>query len=285
MKGILLLALGHPNWGRWAVNLAMSLKYASPDIKISIAYAGNGINQVQGFGKGLFDKILKVPEKYYMKEGRVEYLKAKLALPRITPYKETLYLDSDMIWLPKHKPEELFLDVDFAIANRGSMNLEGDLTDDFGVWASPKEIKKTFRFKEGKFYNLSSEVVFFKSTKEVKKLYDDALKIYDRNDYDYRMFNHAIPDELPLTISMIKNQLYPHKDNWKPIYWESAEHKHLKDGELLAYHAYSMGGAYTEKRMKDIYNNFVQFYCNQYKQRYPNKWIDKVSWMPGRHNL
>ena len=289
-RGVLLMAMGNPNWGKMAVNLAMSLRYTYPDIKITLAQAGNGAAQLGAFGKTLFDRIIPIDEKYYTKEGRIEYLKAKLAMYKLSPYDETIFLDADMIWNPKRSIEGLFKElskVDFTIANRGHMSLESEnLSDEFGVWASPKKIKQVFKFKKGKYYNLSSEMVYFKKTKEVSALFADALKIYDKNTYRFKLFNNAIPDELPLTISMIKNEIYPHKDNYKPIYWESAEHQHLEGGALYsAYWAYSMGGAFTETRMKKIYNNLVQYYCNQYSQRYPFKYVDKRSWMPGRHNL
>ncbi len=300
-RGVLIMAMGNPNWGKLAVNLAMSLRFTSPDIKITLAQAGSGAAQIGEFGKTLFDKIIPIDQKYYTKLQRggenpiitTEYLKAKLAMYKLSPYDETIFLDADMVWCPKRPITDLFNElnkVDFAIANRSFTSLDKEgLGDDFGVWASPKKVKKLFKFKEGKYYNLSSEMVYFKKTKEVGKLFSDALKIYDRTDLHkagLKMFNGAIPDELPLTIAMIKNDLYPHKDSYLPIYWESAEHKHLEGGALFgSFWAYSMGGAFTENRMKKIYNNLVQYYCNQYSQRHPFKYIDKRSWMPGRHNL
>lgn len=289
-RGVLIMAMGNPNWGKLAVNLAMSLRFTSPDIKITLAQAGNGASQLGEFGKTLFNNIIEIEPKYYTKEGRVEYLKAKLAMYKLSPYNETIFLDADMVWNPKRAIEGLFeelKDVDFTIANRSFTSLEkDDVGDSFGVWSSPKHIKKVFNFKKGKYYNLSSEMVYFKKIKEVGKLFSDALKIYDKNNYNSRPFNGAIPDELPLTISMIKNDLYPHKDSYLPIYWESAAHRNLEGGVLFAeFWAYSMGGAFTSPRMKKIYNNLVQYYCNQYGQRYPFKYLDKRGWMPGRKNL
>ena len=156
-RGVIILALGHAYWGRWAYNLAMSLKYTCPEIKITLLYCGNGITHIAD--RTLFDKVIEVPSKYYTTHGRVQYLKAKTALYKLSPYSETIYLDADMIWLPKKSIMKLFneLNVDFTMANRSWMALESEnLTDTFGVWASPKHIKEVFKFKEGRFYNLSS---------------------------------------------------------------------------------------------------------------------------------
>lgn len=287
-RGVTILVLGHAYWGRWAYNLAMSLKYTCPEIKISLLYSGDGINQI--VDKSLFDKIIKVPSKYYLTDGRLLYLKVKTALNKLSPYKETIALDADMIWLPKKSIMSLFNElqsVDFTMANRSWMALESEsLTDEFGVWASPKHIKEVFKFKEGRFYNLSSEMIYFKKTKEVNKLFADAFKLFDSEVTLTRFFNGGMPDELPFTISMIKNKIYPHKDNYKPFYWESAEHLRLEGADLNnGFYAYSMGGHVSHPAVKKIYNNLVQFYCNQFSQRTPFFWHDKRGWMPARQNL
>lgn len=285
-RGVIILALGHAYWGRWAYNLAMSLKYTCPEIKITLLYAGNGLTHI--VDRSLFDKVIKVPSKYYTTNGRVQYLKAKTALYKLSPYDETIYLDADMVWLPKRSVMTLFneLNVDFTMANRSWMALESEnLTDTFGVWASPKYIKDVFKFKEGRFYNLSSEMIYFKKTKEVSKLFSDAFKLFDA-EINITIFNGGMPDELPFTISMIKNNIYPHKDNYKPFYWESAEHLRLQGGDLNnGFYAYSMGGHISHPMMKKTYDNLVQFYCNQFNQISPFFWKDKRGWMPARQNL
>ncbi len=285
-RGVIILALGHAYWGRWAYNLAMSLKYSCPEIKITLLYSGSGITHITD--RTLFDKVREVPSKYYTTHGRTQYLKAKTALYKLSPYSETIYLDADMVWLPKKSIMTLFneLNVDFTMANRSWMALESEnLTDTFGVWASPKHIKEHFKFKEGRFYNLSSEMIYFKKTKEVSKLFADAFKLFDA-EFNFTIFNGGMPDELPFTISMIKNNIYPHKDNYKPFYWESAEHLRLQGADLNnGFYAYSMGGHISHPAMKKTYDNYVQFYCNKFNQRFPFFWKDKRGWMPARQNL
>ncbi|PCJ57939.1 MAG: hypothetical protein COA65_08750 [Rhodospirillaceae bacterium] len=287
-KGVVILAMGNAYWGRWAYNLAMSLKYSSPEVKISLLYSGDGLNHI--VDKSLFDKLIPVPPEHYTTDGRVQYLKAKTAIYKLSPYKETISLDADMVWLPKKSINDLFhelKDVEFTMANRSWMALESDLlTDAFGVWASPKHIKEVFNFKKGRFYNLSSEMIYFKKSKQISKLFSDASKLFDNESFNYTYFNNGMPDELPFTISMIKNEIYPHKDNYKPFYWESAEHLRLQGADLNnGFYAYSMGGHISHPMMKRTYDNYVRFYCNQFNQRFPFFWKDKRGWMPGRQNL
>tara|TARA_Y100000310_G_scaffold72348_1_gene68391 strand:- start:257 stop:1123 length:867 start_codon:yes stop_codon:yes gene_type:complete len=288
MKGVIILALGHPYWGRWAYNLAMSLKFSTPEVNISLLYAGRGRDQI--IDTTLFDKFIEVPEKYYTTNGRIEYVKAKTALYKLTPYKTTICLDADTIWINEKPIRDLFneLDgIDFTMANRSFMDLEEErITDEFGVWASPNYIKKKFNFTKGRFYNLSSEMIYFKKDKKVSKLFSDAFKIYDKP-LEHRIFNGGMPDELPFTISMIKNDIYPHIDNYVPFYWEAAQMppKRFTGGDLKPYYAYSMGGHMAHPIMRKTYDNFVKFYSKHFNVMHPYLWTDKRAYMPERNNL
>lgn len=289
-KGIIILALGHAYWGRWAYNLAMSIKYTSPDAKITLLYAGDGKAQIRD--TTLFDKILRVDPKYYTTDGRIEYMKAKTALYKLSPYDETIYIDADVIWLNKKSVTQLFeelKDIDFTMANSSWMKLDDEfITDEFGVWASPKYIKEYFKFKEGKFYNLSSEMIYFKKDKKIAKLFADAFKLFDEPLELTHQFNGGMPDELPFTISMIKNDIYPHLDNYKPFYWEAGNSPplRLEGANLQAFYAYSMGGHMAHPMMKKTYDTYVQFYCKKFSVVTSYFWIDKRSgWMPYRKTL
>ncbi len=288
-KGIIIMALGHAYWGRWAYNLAMSIKFTCPEIKITLLYAGDGKNQITDLT--LFDKVMEVPAEYYTTHRGIEYLKVKTYLYKLTPYRETIFLDADMLMTPRRKISDLFeelKDIDFTMANRGHTNLNENPQDEFGVWASPNHIKEVFGFKKGKYYNLSSEFIYFKKKKAVSKLFADAAKYYMTDKITLtHFFNNGMPDELPFTISMIKNDLYPHLDNFLPIYWEASHRPPLRlsGGDLSQHYGYSMGGHIAHPIMKKNYDNLVQFYCNQFNIRYPSKWINKIRWMPGRTNL
>lgn len=284
-RGVIILALGHAYWGRWAYNLAMSIKHNSPSMNITLLHGGDGISQISDLT--LFDKTIVVNPSYYTTDGRVEYMKAKTALYKLSPYKETIYMDADTIMVNGKTVEQLFEDLkfcDFTMANRSWMSLTNEiLPEEFGVWASPKHIKDHFKFKEGKFYNLSSEMIYFKKDKKVAKLFSDAIKLWDAP-ISHRFFNGGMPDELPFTISMIKNNLYPHKDNYSPFYWEAATKPplRLEGGALKEFYAYSMGGHMAHPIMRKVYDNYVKFYGKQFGVQFPFLWIDKRSWMSGR---
>lgn len=279
-KGVIIFALGHPYWGELAENLAMSIRYTS-DIPITLLVGESGGNHVRK--PHLFHKIESISDKCYMSHGRAAYVKAKTFAVELSPYKHTIMLDADMAWLPKKPIDELFFDIDFTMANRSFKDLN-DETEGFGVWTDPKQVKEAYGFTKGKLYNLSSEYVMFKKTKEVRKLFKDAQRIFDTPKvHPKMMFQMGIPDELPFSISMIKNDLYPHQDNFLPFYWETAEQRQLDPKTMhAAYYAYSMGGHMSRPGMKRFYDNLVLYYYSAAQEKFPFQWRDKREIIPER---
>ena len=285
-KGILLIAAGHANYGNYALQLAMSLR-SNSSIQISIAYAQNGISHLTDVDRAIFDKVIEIPEKYYKTGNRNTYLKSKLFLYQLSPYSETLFLDADMLWLPKQSVDIIFeelKDIDFTMQNRGAVDINEN-NGKFITWADTKEIKEAYGFEKGKLFHLSSEFVYFKKTKEVKALFEQTKKEYENLKVKHTFFAGWVPDELPFAIAMIKNNIYPHKENFVPVFWQAFEKKRLEPVELYAtYYAYSLGGATYDTHVKTFYNNLAQYYCNLFgKKAFPLK--DKRSYLPERTNI
>ena len=72
--------------------------------------------------KKLFDQMHTMPEEYYITNGIEKYLKAKTHIYDLSPFDETIFLDVDMIWNPKKKPEDLFEELknlNFTMCNEG----------------------------------------------------------------------------------------------------------------------------------------------------------------------
>ena len=136
-RGILILALGSPEYGRMAANLASSIRYADANIKIHLVWSGAGISHLTEKHKALFTSMAECPLEYYTKPNRqpivgaenfsplqpttghgqmqndrsvrnpllgrgqggaVSYIKAKTCIYELSPFDETLFLDADMIW-------------------------------------------------------------------------------------------------------------------------------------------------------------------------------------------
>ncbi len=292
-RGILLIALGHPNYGRMALNLAVSLKVTDPDVKIALAFAGESLEHIQQYPIiEYFDRLIPVSPEAYTRDGKTEWIKAKTWMYELSPWDETLFLDVDMIWHPVIKASEVFdwfKKVDVTFQNRGYLDLSGkNLDPKYSMWADVNQVKAAYGFKKGKYYQLHSEFVFFRKGEKVKQLFDDARHEYDNLKVDSFVFGGAIPDELPFGIAMIKNNLYPHKANFTPVYWEVTEKQNLHREPKRLYQefvAYSTGGSFHKSTMKDFYNTLAQFYFNKAGLQYPYKLTDKRAYLPERQNI
>jgi len=289
MRGVLILALGHPFYGRLAHNLAMSLKYSSPKLNITLAYADAALSHYDDSMRALFDNIIEVDPALFTKFGQTEYIKAKTAIYDLSPYSETIFLDADMLWLPKRPIDNLFeelKDIDFTIQNRSSIDVSTEYAEDVSIWCDLKELCEAYNLKDGKYFHLNSELIYFKKNKQVKKIFKDAAKHYDTLKIMCKDFGNGLPDELVFSLSMILNNKYPHVDRWVPVYWEDAEKVNMEAHEMhVKYYGYSAGGAFSSNTIKEFYNNLVQFYGNHFGVQHPFTLKDKSSFLPERTHI
>lgn len=285
-KGILIGAIGHPWWGRLAENLAMSIKFNAPDAKISLCYAKGGETDITH--EHLFDKFILIPEEYYHLGQKEEPVKFKAHLDQLTQYDETIFLDADTMWLPRRSIDELFSElskVDFTMQNRTFQPIDKP-TQGFGTWVETEAVRDAYGFTKGRYYNLSSEVIYWTDP----TIFKAARKEYGELKVNPRIFQMGIPDEIVFSISMLKKEIYPHIDNWLISYWESFDKKRMDSGnkveEMYAtYYLYSMGGHITTPPMKKFYNKIMQFYAKNLGIQYPFKYVDKQRWVFGRNNI
>lgn len=283
-RGILILALGHPYYGRMALNLALSLKYTSK-LPIALACNQSAITHISGH-LDKFDKIIDVPEKYFTRRKNTEYIKAKTQIYNLSPFDETIYLDADMLWLPKRSIDTLFNELSsesLVIQSRGTTPLASDNIQGKSFWCDLKEYKEVYGGEV--FYNLSSEFIYFKKSKEVAKLFSDSVKIYDNLKIKHTQFSGGIPDELVFNISMLQNGITPNRTFYTPIYWEQAERKNMPPSQMhQEYFGYSVGGKISSTTEKRFYDNLSQFYGTQFGVHH-FKLKDKMSYLPERARI
>jgi hypothetical protein len=285
-RGVLILAMGHPYYGEMAANLAMSLKFADKETKICLAWEGNAKNHLSPAKLCLFDTVIEVPQDYILKNGKKAYFKAKTYINKLTPFKETIFLDADMIWFGKRGIGEIFeqlKDIDFTMQNRDFIDFSNDVVNEkYSIWANVKEIKEKYKFTKGLYYSLHSEFIYFKKTKAVDKYFSDVQKIYDDPKVNATVFAGDIADELAFSIAMCKHEMYPHTTPYLPIYWAKAETSISINKASETFYAYSMGGNTVSQVMAQKYDAMAKAYASRlgfrawtYKQK--NRWLQERS--------
>ncbi len=287
-RGVLLIALGHPQYGKMAYTLAASIKHSSPDMPIHLVYTDSAISHLSEQNIGIFDTIAVAPKECYYRNKNMEYIKAKSWMYELSPFDTTIFLDVDMIWLTLKPIAELFdslADVDYTIQNRDHIDLsDKNINPKYSQWANVLEIKEAYGFKKGRYYSLHSEFVYFKKTKENKKFFDEYKYQYDNLKVNHTIFANGIPDELPLSIATVIHEKYPHEEAFLPIYWERAEKTITRNELINNYYGYSIGGNRITISQESTYNDIAKYYSNRRGDRYPFKTTSKISYLKERES-
>ena len=287
-KGVVILALGHVNYGNYAMQLARSIK-AVDECNITLLYNHTAIGHIKDLFT-VFDTAIEVPREYYITNGLPDYVKAKTYLYELSPYEETIYIDADVIWLPQRKISDLFnnlSDIDIIIGNRGKESLK-EAKKGFIHWADPSDIIHVYG-SEGNIYNLSSEFMYFKKCDKVEVFFNLAIIAYLNPKIKFKKFAHHLPDELAFIIAMIQTQI-EFFSPYIPFYWEQFEVKSTRKTKPIfeiykEYYGYSMGGNTNTKNQEQIYNNIANISNKKFKVNgyFPAK--SKKNWLVERKDL
>lgn len=193
-SGILLIAAGRGTYAGWAANMAASLRFYNPGIKIALAVQG----QARQFAtEPLYDHIIPIPDKWcYNFEGKFAPGKMKLHMDLLTPFEQTIYLDVDGLCL---KPiGELFTILNGRKVVGQVISESKTDADKWGCqWMSLENVRHTYPIKDGKLQELNSSFMYFE--KGATEYFETARRCYIDN---YRTtWGNSFPDELALNVA------------------------------------------------------------------------------------
>lgn len=277
-----MIAGGYWQYGMMARNAAMGIRLHS-DLPIALFCDDIAVSHFNEYDKSFFT-IYPLPDYAIKSNAGTSYYRAKTFLPEFTPFKETVFLDVDLIWHPERKADELFnVESDFTMTNEGYMDfktLENTITKNYHYWAQPSDIKTAYPEinKEGRLYQYRSEYIYFKKTKEVEKYFKLARTIYDNPKMNAIKFGDVLPDEIAFDTASAIMKFYPEKNNYSPIYWDYLyAFMRLERSDLYKkYYAYSMGGKLVREVQRVLYNDLVKHYHKQYGTKADYLWEDKM---------
>lgn len=279
-QGIVLIACGHPFYGRMAAGLAATIKVVNKNIPITVAMAGEAANHMTDEELKIFDTVIMLPDNYFVKS----WVRIKLLLPEFSPYDETLFLDCDMAWLSKD-PQELFdqcSPYDFVIKNYDSIPLSKAI-DDPKEWAKASDIRAIYGVKDAKLYSISSEVIYFRKSESVISLFRSAVEIFDNPKIPYLEFANYVADELAISIACMKAGKYTGIESWNPTFWRKYEKVNpYLDKIKPKFYALSMGGARSGQQEKACYKIQVEAAYKALGIHSPFIWVDKATFLPSQ---
>jgi hypothetical protein len=274
-RGILLIGLGHPQYGNMAANLASSIRFMDKDVKIHLVHTAGSITHFSHKHRALFSSMQECPPEYYTKNGKNVYLKAKTCVYELSPYDQTLFLDADMIWFSDrtHKNASRILDelqdVSLTFQNRGYCDLRDEnLKEDFIYWCNIKEVKDKyfadgFTENNGRFYHLHSEFIYFNRSEANRKFFALAREIFDKPKVKAADFDGDIPDELAFDIAVALTGCNPHQDFFLPIHWYATEGPFDAGKHVSKYYGISIGGNKLAPAILKKYMGLAKFYASK----------------------
>lgn len=267
MRGIVLIALGSPDYIRMAYNLTVSIK-ASEDVSISLVTTDNLRNYLTPKQASIFENIIDCPVEYYHLDNSVSYVKAKVHLYDISPYDQTLFIDSDTAWNASKKPSELFDSLNgmsITFKNTGYYSISENKSYDnpkYTYWYDVNEMVTAYKIKTD-VYQIQSEFIYFEKNKTSKKFFNDAIKIYTNQKVSSKIpfAGRLISDEMAFSISLALNNLKPHIVNWFPTYWHFlSTEKIIENPSIFVnnYYVFSIGGTNAPGYVISFYRNIIQ---------------------------
>lgn len=280
--GILLIGIGHKNYGCMAANLAMSMRANGCDLPITLVTQADTITRLDDDYKALFTDIKEIPSRCYtLADNETCYIKAKAHMDELTPYDYTLFIDADVIMINNHSINaeiEKLKGIDFTIKNKG-------LNNKFSIWADMNEVVKQYKLEDKDIYEIHSEFIWWKKGHPAMVKWAEnfeTLKVTPTN------FAGCIADELPLFISMAQTDTKPHMLAYNPIYWfnqDSKQQKRIKDMKEEGYCGLSIGGNMISELQRTSYDVLVTIYSKMFNMKLVFKAQQKKRWDANRNIL
>jgi len=251
LRGILLNAFGHPYFGRYAYNLALSIK-AVENMAIALVHDYSAVSHLTSEQQEIFD--IRIPSSLKPSCG------VKLHSCDVSPFKQTLVLDVDMLWLPKRRPSELLhelRDIEFTCITEGSTLKP---SAQYFFWANIEEIREKYQVT-GVVHQLRTEVMYFEKSEKVGKMFKKAQAIHEKPDMaSIKEFAGGVPDEMALNIAAAIQGIEPHSTEWRPSYWPQLFQNKVPPVDQLYsnYYLLSVGGNMNTQNVKNLYNTLVK---------------------------
>ena len=289
-RGVLLLALGDPGYGRMAFNLAVNLRLASPNLSIALGYCEESIRDLTDFHRSFFSEIFEIPKEMYVYfhkksslndffagkytegkltgrvnlDNRKDYFKAKTHIYDLSPFDQTIFLDADTIWDIRKPIDEIFdrlSSVGFAMNNREFYDLRNydAIKDTAGHWARVRSYVEIFGMKP-KWVEMSSFFIYFQKNAQNKAFFD-KVKAHSENTHPSHPANASLyknnsrPDEAFFSSAAYELQYYPMGMPFAPVYMYLHEgwDTHSYYGLTFSGYPGESGAILYQNRMREIY--------------------------------
>lgn len=263
MTGIVLIAIGSPFYKELSYNMALSLRQAGATEITLITDDGGAYYSMNQ--RKVFNEFLTADEDHSTDDFMMSPFKLKTFINHYTPYKKTLYLDSDGLWIGG-SVAELFKGLtgfqmhEVARYNKANCHLsqmiwlrkKGDPTSNIEKAYEVYEIPD-----EAIYTETNSSFVYWEKTEENDKFFSELQHNYLDRRMPYTKVGAFYPDELAWNVTLARLNRTCEISLFRPFYFDY-ENKGLPIEEIKnRFLLIGLAGGYIDRRVISYYTNLV----------------------------
>lgn len=306
-RGIVIMAIGDPMYGRLAFNLALSIKMTDKHMPVALFYSEKSLEDLGDHQLAYFDHIEEVEGKRYIFQRDVheldscpedaitkQYQAVKTQVYELSPYNVTIYLDADTLWNPFRQPQWLFDSLSnevFTICTNGFLNMrtEKRTRDNYLFWVKNDNwgaLKRYYKKEDGVLPQCSSTFFHFRRCKENDKLFLRVYQEYVQATLDFMSpasrWASGIADEYAFNVAMWLENRLPHTIPYHPIYFRPRSGEMSQKDIMMRFWGMTNGGVQVLPEIAQIYNKGVDYFTDMagIDEKYYHE--DKTGKVPGR---
>jgi hypothetical protein len=286
-QGVLIIAIGHPYYGRMAFNLAKTIKAVDKNMSIQVVVNESSLNHISHKDLWVFD--------YITYTDIINGFECKLHADNLSKFENTLLIDADCAWVNLLSPSNLFNTLSgctFTGITEGYFDPKvpqaSEVHPKYYFWADIDEIISKYGLTNI-IFQWRSEFIYFEKCDWVKVMFDVAREVYQdapQRLKSIKLFAHHVPDELALNIAASTCNIRPHKYKWQPSFWHRINPGYSTVEQLMSkYYVLSCGSNVTEMNIKKIYDRIVKAASYKLGMQHIFPLISKREMMPARQQM
>lgn len=210
-RGIVIYALKKPAYGKFAYNLAVSIKHHTPNLKVCTIVDGDlSLSHLRDDQKQVFDFIIKMDEADCNHSGKFSPGKAKLSGYKYFPFERTMIIDGDSICVSDLN----------SLFDKCTKNVHSQVCSAYTEkdqtwqcqWMPLDAVKECFALPESyNLYEINSSFMYVKKSEQAEAFYKAALNNFLTKDSHpkLRTWGGGFPDELAFNVAFAQCGIDP----------------------------------------------------------------------------